>query len=90
MGPNALRVRIQGLEDTWVRYSVDRKPAFDLLMRPAEATTLDADEEVRLTVGKSQGVSVYLNGEEVVLPEQKNRLVADLVLNKLTLIKMRN
>jgi hypothetical protein len=33
---------------------------------------------------------VYLNGEEVVLPAQKNRLVAELVLNKLTLLKMRN
>jgi cytoskeleton protein RodZ len=90
LGPNALRVRIQGLEDTWVRYTVDRKPALELLMRPAESATLDADDEVRLTLGKSQGVSVYLNGEEVVLPSQKNRLVAELVLNKLTLLKMRN
>lgn len=89
-GPNALRVRIQGLEDTWIRYAVDRKPAMELLIHPAEATTLDADEEVRLTVGKSQGVSVYLNGEEVVMPAEKNRLVADLVLNKLTVLKLRN
>ncbi|MFI5399547.1 MAG: RodZ domain-containing protein [SAR324 cluster bacterium] len=90
MGPNALRVRIQGLEDTWVRYSVDRKPALEVLMRPAETATLDAEDEVRLTIGRSRGVSVYLNGEEVPLPAQRNLLVADLVLNKLTLVKMRN
>jgi cytoskeletal protein RodZ len=90
MGPNALRVKVQGLEDTWVRYTVDRKPAMEILMRPAESTTLDADDEVHLTIGKSQGVSVYLNGEEVVLPTDKNVLVADLVLNKLTVLKIRN
>jgi len=90
MGPSALRVRIQGLEDTWVRYSVDRGPALEVLMRPAETATLDAEDEVRLTIGRSQGVSLYLNGEEVPLPEQKNQLVADLLLNKLTLVKMRN
>jgi cytoskeleton protein RodZ len=90
MGPNALRVTVRGLEDTWVRYSLDRKPPLEVLMRPAESASFDADDEIRLTIGKSQGVSVYLNGEEVVLPTAQNRLVADLVLNKLTVLKMRN
>ena len=90
MGPNALRVTMRGLEDTWVRYSLDRKPPLEVLMRPAESASFDADDEIRLTVGKSQGVAVYLNGEEVVLPAERNRLVADLVLNKLTVLKIRN
>lgn len=88
--PSALRVTVRGLEDTWVRYSLDRKPPMEMLMHPAESATLDADDEVRLTIGKSQGVSVYLNGEEVVLPAERDRLVADLVLNKLTVLKIRN
>lgn len=90
LGPNALRVTIRGLEDTWVRYSLDRKPPLEVLMRPAESASFDADDEIRLTIGKSQGVSVYLNGEEVALPTGRNRLVADLVLNKLTVLRMRN
>jgi hypothetical protein len=61
-----------------------------MLLHPADSATLDADEEVRLTIGKSQGVSVYLNGEEVALPGETDRLVADLVLNKLTVLKIRN
>jgi cytoskeleton protein RodZ len=88
--PSALRVTVRGLEDTWVRYALDRKPPMEILMHPAESATLDADDEVRLTIGKSQGVSVYLNGEEVVLPAERDRLVADLVLNKLTVLKIRN
>jgi cytoskeleton protein RodZ len=89
-GPSPLRVTLRGLEDTWVRYAVDRKPPLEILMRTAESAALDADEEVRMTIGRSHGVSVYLNGEEVVLPGGRDRLVADLVLNKLTLLKVRN
>jgi hypothetical protein len=87
---SALRVTLRGLEDTWVRYTLDRKPPMEILMRPAESASFDAEEEVRLTIGKSQGVSVYLNDEEVVLPAERNRLVADLVLNKLSVLKLRN
>lgn len=90
MGPSALRVTLRGLEDTWVRYSLDRKPPLEVLMRPADSATFDADEEVRLTIGKSQGVSVYLNGDEVVLPAERDRLVPDLVLNKLSVLNIRN
>lgn len=87
---SALRVTVRGLEDTWVRYTVDRKPPLEMLMHPADSMTLDADDEVHLTIGKSQGVSIYLNGDEVVLPAERDRLVADLVLNKLTVLKIRN
>ncbi|HEX7929097.1 MAG TPA: RodZ domain-containing protein [bacterium] len=85
-----LRLTVRGLEDTWVRLSLDRQNAVDVLVRPAESLTFDANDEIKLTVGKSQGVSVYLNGLEVALPAEKNRLVADLTLNKLSLIKMQN
>ena len=85
-----LRLTVRGLEDTWVRLALDKQPAVEVIVRPAESLTFDANDEIRLTVGKSQGVSVYLNGEEVALPGEKNRLVADMVLNKLSLIKMQN
>jgi cytoskeletal protein RodZ len=85
-----LRLTVRGLEDTWVRMATDRQPAVEVLIHPAETLNFEANEEIRLTVGKSQGVSVYLNGEEVALPTGKNRLVSDLVLNKLSLLKMQN
>jgi cytoskeletal protein RodZ len=85
-----LRLTVRGLEDTWVRMATDRQPAVEVLIHPAETLTFEANEEIRLTVGKSQGVSLYLNGEEVALPTAKNRLVSELVLNKLSLLKMQN
>lgn len=85
-----LRLTVRGLEETWLRLSLDRQPAVELLIHPAESVNFDANEEIRLTVGKSQGVSVYLNGLEVALPAEKNRLVPEMVLNKFSLIKMQN
>ena len=85
-----LRLTVRGLEESWLRISTDRQPAMDVLVRAADTLTFDANDEIRLTVGRSHAVSLYLNGEEVALPQGKNRLVQDLVLNKLNLLKMQN
>ncbi len=85
-----LRLTVRGLEDTWLRMATDRQPAVEVLVHPAETFNFEANEELRLTVGRSKGVSLYLNGEEVALPSEKNRLVPELVLNKLSLLKIQN
>jgi cytoskeleton protein RodZ len=85
-----LELTIRGLERTWVRLSIDRAPPIDVLMQPAETVAWEANQEIRLTIGRSNGVAVYLNGEEVGLPQEPNRLVPNLVLNKLTLLRLEN
>lgn len=88
--PKELQLELRGLEPTWVRVSVDRAQPRDVFLQPAETVEWEANEEFRLTVGKSHGVSVYLNGEEILLPEEPDTLVPDIVLNKLTLLKLEN
>ncbi|MBI3992570.1 MAG: helix-turn-helix domain-containing protein [Candidatus Lambdaproteobacteria bacterium] len=85
-----LRLTVRGLEPTWVRLSVDRATPVEVMLKPAETMEWDANEEFRLTIGKSHGVAVYLNGEEILLPEEPNRLIPGIVLNKLTLLKLEN
>ena len=85
-----LRLTVRGLEPTWVRLSVDRAAPVEVMVKPAETMEWDANEEFRLTIGKSHGVAVYLNGEEILLPEEPNRLIPGIVLNKLTLLKLEN
>ncbi|MDH4247643.1 MAG: helix-turn-helix domain-containing protein [Deltaproteobacteria bacterium] len=85
-----LKLTVRGLEPTWLRISIDRAPPMDVLVHPAETVGWDASEEFVLTVGKSQGVSMYLNGEDYPLPQEKNRLVSNLVLNRLTLLRLEN
>lgn len=85
-----LKLTIRGLERTWVRLSIDRAPPIDVVLEPADTVGWEANQEFRLTVGKSQGVAVYLNGEDIVLPQERNRLLSNIVLNKLTLLKLEN
>jgi hypothetical protein len=33
---------------------------------------------------------VYLNGEDILLPEERDQLIPDIVLNKLTLLRLEN
>lgn len=88
--PKNLRLRVRGLEKTWIRLSVDRREPVDVLLDPAETGEWQANEEFQLTVGKSHGVSVYLNGEEILLPREPDLLVPDIILNKVTLFKLEN
>ncbi|MEE8554745.1 MAG: DUF4115 domain-containing protein, partial [bacterium] len=88
--PKQLQLTLRGLEPSWVRLSVDRREPVDVYLEPAETAAWAANEEFRLTVGKSHGVSIYLNGEEILLPQQPNMLIPDIVLNKLTLLKLEN
>ena len=73
-----------------MRLSLDRAPPVDVLLQPAETVAWEASQEIRLTIGRSNGVAVYLNGEEVLLPQEPNRLIPSLVLNKLTLLRLEN
>lgn len=88
--PRNLQLTLKGLERSWVRLSVDRREPVDVLIEPAETGEWEANEEFRLTIGKSHAVSVYLNGEEIILPREHNMLIPELVLNKLTLLKLEN
>jgi cytoskeleton protein RodZ len=88
--PRNLQLTLHGLERSWVRLSVDRREPIDVFLEPAETGEWEANEEFRLTIGKSHGVSVYLNGEEILLPKEHNLLIPELVLNKLTLLKLEN
>lgn len=85
-----LRLTVRGLESTWLRVSIDRAPPVEVQLAPAETMNWEANEEFRLIIGKSHGVAVYLNGEDILMPAERNRLIPDVVLNKLTLLRLEN
>lgn len=88
--PAPLQLTLRGEERAWVRLSVDRAEPVDVFLSPAESAAWEANEEFRLTLGKSHGVSIFLNGEEILIPGDPNTLVPELVLNRLTLLKLEN
>lgn len=88
--PQNLRLTVRGLEPTWLRLSIDRAPSVEVRVEPAETLNWDANEEIRLVIGKSQGVAIYLNGEDILLPSERDQLIPIVVLNKLTLLRLEN
>jgi len=85
-----LKLTIRGLEKSWVRLSIDRASPVDVWIDPAETIGWEASHEIRMTVGKSNGVAMYLNGEDIMLPSEPNRLIPNILLNKLTLLRIEN
>lgn len=88
--PKNLNLTIRGLERTWVRLTIDKNPPIDVLVEAAETQRWEADQEFRLIVGKSQGVAVFLNGLDFPLVKEPNRLIPEMVLDKLALLKLEN
>jgi len=88
--PQNLRLTMRGLEPTWIRLSLDRAPPVEVRLKPAETMNWEASEEIRIVIGKSHGVAVYLNGEDILMPEERNQLIPNIVLNKLTLLRLEN
>lgn len=89
-GRQRLELTLRGLEPTWVRMSIDRAPPIDVHVQEGETVGWEAEHEIRLTIGKSDGVTVNLNGEEIILPQEDGRLIPDITLNRLTLLRLEN
>ena len=89
-GRQNLKVTVKGLEPTWIRLSIDRAPPFEVQVGTAETLDWEATEEVMLTIGRANGIALYLNGENYPLPTEPDRLVQGIVLNRLTLLRLEN
>ncbi len=77
----ALVVTMDFTEDCWVEASVDGRRRISELHVQGESMRLEADEEVRLTLGNPGGVRVEVNGEPYKL-QQSDPEVRDLVINR--------
>ena len=85
-----LELTVRGLDASWLRLSTDGGVPVDVHLDPADTLTWEAEREFRMTIGKSRAVAVYLNGEEIILPQDSNKLIPDLLLNRLTLHQIEN
>jgi cytoskeletal protein RodZ len=78
----ALVVTMDFTEDCWVEASVDGRRRISELHVQGESMRLEADEEVHLTLGNSQGVRLEVNGEPYPLPSLDGQVARDLVINR--------
>ena len=89
-GTDLLSLTLQGRERTWVRVRIDDEAPEDVLLDLADSLSWEARETIELTIGKSQGIHVILEGEEISLPGQADQLLTGILLTRQTLLLLQN
>lgn len=77
----ALTVTMDFTEDCWVEASVDGRRRISELRVQGESMRLEANEEVRLTLGNPRGVRLEVNGEAYPIDAAEGRVTRDLVID---------
>jgi cytoskeleton protein RodZ len=76
-----LRLTIRTSEHSWFNMTIDEFTEEDFILPTGTAKTFGANEAFRLTIGNKSGVELILNGKFVTLPESKDRVIKDFIIN---------
>jgi len=77
----ALKLTIRANENSWFNMTIDGFREEDFILPAGTAKTFWGNEGFRLTVGNKPGVELLLNGKVLTLPESKDRVVKDFIIN---------
>lgn len=77
----SLKLTIQAGENSWFNMTIDNFREEDFILPAGTAKTYWGNEAFRLTVGNKIGVELFLNGKALTLPESKDRVVKDFIIN---------
>ncbi len=76
-----LKLTIKAKENSWFNMTIDDLRNEDFILPAGTAKTFWGNEAFRLTVGNKTGVELLLNGKVLTLPESKNKVVKDFIIN---------
>lgn len=77
----ALKLLIRAKEISWFNMTIDDFREEDFILPAGTEKTFWGDELIRLTVGNKTGVELFLNGKTLSLPESKDKVVKDFIIN---------
>jgi cytoskeleton protein RodZ len=75
-----LVLRVQALEETWMRVDIDDETRREALIQTGENIEWKANKQFSLTLGNLKGVRVLLNDRELDLPATRSNVLRDYVL----------
>lgn len=76
-----LKLTIRANENSWFNMTIDDFREEDFILPAGTAKTFWGNDVFRLTVGNKTGVELFLNGAKLILPESKDRVVKDFIIN---------
>ncbi len=77
----SLKLTIRAKETSWFNMIIDDLGEEDFILPAGTAKTFLGNETFRLTIGNKTGVELSLNGETLTLPESKDKVVKDFIIN---------
>lgn len=80
--PAPLVLRVQALEETWMRLDIDDDSRQEALIKAGESIEWKANEQFSLTIGNVKGARVLLNDQELDLPATRSNVLRDYVLTR--------
>ena len=76
-----LKLKIRANEHSWFNMTIDDFREEDFILPTGTAKTFEANEAFRLTIGNKSGVELSLNGKLLTLPESKDKVIKDFIIN---------
>ncbi len=80
--PTPLVLRVQALEETWMRLDIDDDTRQEALIKAGKSIEWKASKQFSLTIGNVKGARVSLNDQELDLPATRSNVLRDYVLTR--------
>ncbi len=77
----ALKLTIKVKNNSWFNMTIDDFREEDFILSAGEEKSYWGNEVFRLTIGNKQGTDLILNGKRLVIPESKENVVKDFIIN---------
>lgn len=81
LGDSSLNLVIQVNENSWFNLRIDDQRDQDFILPPGGSKTIQASYAIVMTIGNRRATQLYLNGQELDLPESPDNVVRNLTVN---------
>ncbi len=76
-----LKLTIKAKNNSWFNMTIDDFREEDFILPAGEGKSYWGNNVFRLTIGNKQGTEIILNGKNLVIPESKDNVVKDFIIN---------
>jgi cytoskeletal protein RodZ len=81
MGDSSLNLVIRVNENSWFNLRVDDQRDQDFILPPDGSKTIQAKNAIVITIGNRRATQMFLNGQELDLPESPDNVIRNLTVN---------
>ena len=64
-------VRFAAAERSWMRFTVDDRHVFEVMLKPGETYSVNAVSGIKVRIGNTGGLSIFYNGKPVNVPGRR-------------------